>query len=315
MNLDRRLGKQDVDAATLFAAARSFRPSARGRRRALRALGLPIGLSLFGSGLAHAAYLLSSSLKGWGLIAGVAATVGAAGGVTYVVTKAPSVAPSVAPSMRSRATAKATPSSGRATTAAAATTNLIGVPEGPSPSSSPAVDRPPLPRPVPGTVRRLAMRTAPRALPSSTPDDDGVAPRQPDPAPAVAVPVPVERPRERLEPPAFPAPAPAPAPPRAMTSASSSLNGELALVAEAQARLRVGDARGAFAALDLHARLYPTAALAEEVELLRLRAFIAKGDPHGARLTGETFLRRHPASPLGARFRSLMNELDARANP
>ena len=110
-------------------------------------------------------------------------------------------------------------------------------------------------------------------------------------------------------------PASVSAPLLAPPSVASPLKGELALVAEAQARLRAADAPGAFAALALHTRLYPGGALAEEVALLRVRAFIARGDAGSARQAAETFLQRHPASPLGSRFRSLLTSLDAPAVP
>lgn len=377
MNFDDRAGNQDVDAAALFAAARSFRPSARGRRRVLRALGLPIGLSLFGSGLAHAAYLLSSSLKGWGMVAGVVATVGAAGGVTYVVI-APSTpigavskqmpgplsppAGAVPAPMRSSVAVEAeevgqgagVPVPGLSEAALADVSNVPNVPTGDAvptiaAASLPGVDRS-LARPVQRSVNRLSMRPEPRALPSrrlADPGDPsptvpskssreespieaaplpsgivglGIAPSEPSPpvaAPAVAPP-PFRPSSESATPRPRPAtdvgrPAPLPAILPVFLPVSSSLKGELALVAEAQARLRVEDAPGAFAALDRYVRLYPAGALAEEVELLRVRAFIANGDARAARTTGEAFLQHHPASPLRARFRSLMNALDVPA--
>jgi hypothetical protein len=324
MNFNDRLGNQDVDAAALFAAARAFRPSARGRRRALRALGLPIGLSLFGSGLAHAAYVISSSLKGWGMVAGVVATVGAAGSVTYVVATAPS-APSRAvsnerPRPRSTQSRHTVPASVSAGVPAGVSAGVLA----PAPSEVAMANAPadvpnvpdvlpgpapvPVPVAVPVPVRRLAMRAEPRALPSTRlADASGPSPQLPSMPPSP--PAPAERPVEVFPPPPFQTPRPA------VTSVSSSLNGELALVAEAQARLRAGDGQGAVAALDRHLRVYPDGALAEEVQLLRVRTFIATGDPRGARKTGEAFLQRHPSSPLVARFRSLMNALDVPAIP
>jgi len=55
--------------------------------------------------------------------------------------------------------------------------------------------------------------------------------------------------------------------------------------------------------------VYPGGALGEEVEILRLRALLADGDARGAREAGESFLGRHPASPLAARVRSLLDDL------
>jgi TolA-binding protein len=331
MNFDRRLGRQDVDAAAIFATARSFRPSTRGRRRALRALGLPVGLSLFGSGLAHAAYAIASSLKGWGIVAGVVATVGAAGGATYVATTSPA-RPDVAGQAATKTSKTAAPRPARPPVVAAASvptavasfaqsegatadvtaTAVVSTTRTPVQALAPALG--PAARTVHTSVpvRRLAMRAAPSPFPRGglTVDGDIQAP------PVVSLPERAERPIEPLAPPPFRAASPAipattarPSAPSA-PSGPSSLNGELALLADAHERLRGGDAWGALAALDRHLRLYPNGALAEEAELLRVRAFIAKGDSRTARKAGETFLQRHPSSPLVARFRSLMNTLD-----
>ena len=311
MNFERRLGKQDVDAAALFEAARSFRPSARCRRRTLRALGLPLGLTFFGSSLAHAAYVLSSSLKGWGMVAGVVATVGAAGSVTYVV--------STAPSTPSPFVSKQKPSAPLSPTPKPSPPAAVSVPVR-TPSELAAAESPAVPGVVPVPGRRLAMRAEPRAVPRPlAARDPGQLPVVPSP-PALLDPAagPAARPLESLAPPPFRMPPPArpfaPSEPSSM-SRSSPLKGELVLIADAQARLRAGDAIEALTALERHRLLYPGGALAEEAELLRIRAFSAKGDARAAHEIGKAFLQTHPSSPLVARFRSLMNALDVQRAP
>jgi len=86
MTEPRRLGSEDPQAAALFAAARAYRPPARARRRILRALGIPVGLSLLSSALAHAAQALAP-FKGW-IVAGTIAAASAGGGVAYLSERA-----------------------------------------------------------------------------------------------------------------------------------------------------------------------------------------------------------------------------------
>lgn len=344
-----RVGRRDLDAAELFAAARAFRPSARARRRTLRALGLPVGLSLVGTSMAHAAHLLTASLKGWGMVAGI---VGAAGGLAYV---ASAPAPASSRSQRAQHGQNAWHDASRA----AATPSAAGIPtpapvplpsalEAPAwPAAADAAPRPVVARladeprvlddvPVlPKPARRSSTRPRSRTLPSDAPSPGAPSSDGSPPPPVSSVAGSAERstggvalteppplvpeisPRA-LGGPAFrpaapstgPAAVPWPSPPRTATSpARSPLQGELAIVSEARSLLRAGDARAARAVLDRHARAHPGGALTEEVELLRVRAFMAEGDAPGARAAGETFLQRHPASPLAARVRSLLDDL------
>lgn len=332
---DDRWGSRDVDAARLFAAARAFRPSARARRRTLRALGLPVGLSLVGSGLAHAAHLITGSLKAWGMVAGVLGAVGAAGGVAYVAT-------GTTPS-RSHRVGDQLLRSKRATVRTEAHVSVRGASEPPGARVRTADAAPDLVTGVPSAARDLegtgasghqtrsadeirlpskALRRAPTRPRSPSPPSDGPA-AEGSPAPeaslregrpersidliaagGTASVVRDVSPRDTM-PPAF-------RPMATAAPASSPLRGELAIVAEAQGLLRAGDATAARAVLDRHARVYPAGVLAEEVEVLRLRAFVAEGDTRSARVAGETFLRRHPGSPFVARVRSLLIDLDPR---
>ena len=334
---DDRVGSRDVEAAKLFAAARAFRPSPRARRRTLRALGLPVGLSLVGSSLAHAAHVLTASLKGWGMVAGL---LGAAGGVAYVASAPPSGSRSVASASHlgeRRGPAKQVAARSWATASVPLPEPVEAPAEGGrAASAAPLVavggDQPPAVEDVsslPKPARRSSfpLRPRSRALPSDSPSTGGSPPPPVSPVDGPAErPVSVVAPTEppRLDPelsahasggPAFRprAAVPAPAPPLYVSptppSPASPLRGELAMVAEAQRLLRTGDGAAARAVLDRHARVYPGGALGEEVEVLRLRALLADGDARGAREAGESFLQRHPASPLGARVRSLLEDL------
>jgi hypothetical protein len=145
------------------------------------------------------------------------------------------------------------------------------------------------------------------------------AQRTPAPAPVVAaapVPAPVVAPTivatptpapEPVAPVVRPAPARRPRP--ASTHAEAPANRlaeETALLAAANAELRNGDARRALGLLNDYDRRYPSGVLREEVLATRVIARCQIGlEPDAtARRAANTFLTRHPASPLAPRVRS-----------
>jgi hypothetical protein len=105
-----------------------------------------------------------------------------------------------------------------------------------------------------------------------------------------------------------PAPAPSPAIATALTtetaSAPSSLDAEIALVRDARAALRGGDAARALALLDEHTRRFSRGALAEDCDAERIYALCALGRSGEARSLASRFLTSHPASPHGASVRA-----------
>ena len=105
-----------------------------------------------------------------------------------------------------------------------------------------------------------------------------------------------------------PAPAPSPAIATALTtetaSAPSSLDAEIALVRDARAALRGGDAARALALLDEHTRRFSRGALAEDCDAERIYALCALGRSGEARSFASRFLTSHPASPHGASVRA-----------
>jgi hypothetical protein len=108
--------------------------------------------------------------------------------------------------------------------------------------------------------------------------------------------------------PAAPSPAPSPAIATALTtetaSAPSSLDAEIALVRDARAALRGGDAARALALLDEHTRRFSRGALAEDCDAERIYALCALGRSGEARSLASRFLTSHPASPHGASVRA-----------
>src|SRR5262249_52457515 len=81
---------------------------------------------------------------------------------------------------------------------------------------------------------------------------------------------------------------------------------ETALLASANAQLRAGDARRALSLLDDYDHRYPGGVLREEVLATRVIARCQIGlEPDAAsRRAADTFLRRHPTTPLASRVRS-----------
>jgi hypothetical protein len=106
-----------------------------------------------------------------------------------------------------------------------------------------------------------------------------------------------------------PSPAPSPALATALTTtetafAPSSLDAEIALVRDARAALRGGDAARALALLDEHTRRFSRGALAEDCDAERIYALCALGRSGEARSLATRFLTSHPASPHGASVRA-----------
>jgi hypothetical protein len=294
----RRLGSEDPEAAALFAAARAYRPPARTRRRILRALGVPVGLSLLSSALAHAAQVLAP-FKSW-IVVGTLAAASAGGGMAYLSQRA--VAPerlvveAPRPAQRIRPRAPATP-------ALVAPVAVVQPPAAPVPV--PVRKAPPPSARAARILRQVAQSDAGSQLgpgpglsswssdapPGSSLDQD----KRPGPRPSGAP----------LEPPSFSQLVPPPAPaPRVLPR--STLGQELALIEKARGELEQASPRRALITLDEYARSFPGGALLEEAELLRLSALKASGARLEAAAAAETFLMAHPRSPLAARARSFL---------
>lgn len=82
----------------------------------------------------------------------------------------------------------------------------------------------------------------------------------------------------------------------------SPISAELALLQDAQRTLASGDARGALASLDAHARRFPNGALAAERSGARVFALCQLGKTGEAVEVARAFLRSAPTSPLVPRI-------------
>ncbi len=93
----------------------------------------------------------------------------------------------------------------------------------------------------------------------------------------------------KVAPPASSAPAP-------FTPAASSLSHERGLLDRARAKMAAGEADGALASLNQHARSYPRGLLSEEREAMAVNALVALGRAPEARRRGQAFNQRYPSS-------------------
>jgi hypothetical protein len=154
--------------------------------------------------------------------------------------------------------------------------------------------------PVPAASTVPAVAQAPPPRPSPRPNIALPAAPVTTAAPVASSSAPVDLPRGSA-PPAVVSPA-ATAATGVVTA--SSLDAEIALVRDARAALRGGDAARSLALLDEHDRRFPGGALAEDCAAERIYALCALGNVDGARSAAARFLADHPYSPHAASVRA-----------
>jgi len=86
-------------------------------------------------------------------------------------------------------------------------------------------------------------------------------------------------------------------------SLNDSLEAESAMLTEARAELRGGDARASMATLDRLRAQFPKGILAQEREVLGIEVLAALGDAEGASRRARAFSDAHPDSPHTAKLR------------
>jgi len=178
----------------------------------------------------------------------------------------------------------------------AATTAAATVPTASTPA---VVAQAPTARPAPRpTVTTAAPETTASSAPVATSSARADLPRAPAP-PALQPPAAL--------PPALAQPAaeqPTAAAPATSVVTAPSLDTEIALLRDARAALRGGDAARSLSLLDEHDRRFPGGALAEDCAAERVYALCALGDVAGARSAASRFLADHPYSPHAASVRA-----------
>lgn len=91
------------------------------------------------------------------------------------------------------------------------------------------------------------------------------------------------------------------------TSSSAPARSESDILREAQANASSSPSR-AIALCDEHARLYPSGALSEEREFIRIQALVAGGRVGEARALADAFEARHPGSAHSLRLQEIVGK-------
>ncbi len=174
-------------------------------------------------------------------------------------------------------------------------------------SQAPAGSSTPDPRAAPAQMI-AAAEPRPEALheaPTETPEAPGERATRRSPAPVASA-----APEVGPSPPAGPSVGALPAP----VASAELLLREVRALDRAKSALSRGDAAGALAALDEHARSFPRAALAPEADVLRVRALVASGNRGAALTIARRLIARQPSSAHARAVSSLLPELGT-SNP
>jgi len=129
----------------------------------------------------------------------------------------------------------------------------------------------------------------------------------PVPAPAVTV----AEPAESITPPE--APPTAVTPPRASAKRAAGTSAEMlaaesALLTQARAQLRGGDAKAAQATLERLRAEFPGGVLQQEREVLAIEVLAQRGDAAAARQRAQRFIKAHPKSPHNEALHRFLQE-------
>jgi TolA-binding protein len=125
-------------------------------------------------------------------------------------------------------------------------------------------------------------------------------------SPATVNPTPKAEPANEKKRPVLPAPSNAETRPPAQNPERDSLREELSLLERARRSLAAGRSDEARDILKRHRETFPSGALAEEAEVLRIEVLLARGENALAEQAGRDFLDAHPGSPHAPRVRTLL---------
>jgi outer membrane protein assembly factor BamD (BamD/ComL family) len=90
---------------------------------------------------------------------------------------------------------------------------------------------------------------------------------------------------------------------RAEPRRSDLLKQESALLTQARAQLRSGNAAGAQVSLDKLQGQFPNGMLAQERDVLAIEVLAARGNVDGARRRAKAFIKQYPMSPHSEKLR------------
>jgi len=301
---------------SLLASAHADAPTADGRARAARRLGVAAVL-VAGAGAGTEATAVAAVWK-------LAAVVLALGGVVgLALWQAPTAPPPQGMHGVPRDSETATPvERSGPSPAAIAPAPIAPSPSGPvasvpsaaSSTTSPATRTPSHParvvRATPSVAAAPAVEPAPPAAEPVPPaaEPSAVEPPAVEP-PAAAEPAAAPPVAEPPAPPPVVEPAPPATRPAPPAEPARRLAAEVALVDRARGELRAGNLAAALAALAAYHQQFPAGDLDAEAEVVTIETLIASHDLTQARARGIAFLARFPRSPLVQRVRSLLDRL------
>ncbi|WP_049949404.1 tetratricopeptide repeat protein [Sorangium cellulosum] len=147
-----------------------------------------------------------------------------------------------------------------------------------------------------------AQAVAPRA--SATAPEEPQAPPEPR-APVATAAEPAPRPEPRPEAPIEGEPSRRPSGPK--PTETDLLRAESALLTEARAKLRSGDAAGAAATLERLRAQFPNGVLRQEREVLAIDVLASRGNLPEAKRRAQAFVERYPGSPHSAKLKRLLD--------
>ncbi|WP_437571369.1 tetratricopeptide repeat protein [Sorangium sp. So ce542] len=145
---------------------------------------------------------------------------------------------------------------------------------------------------------------APEQAPAVAPQASAVAPEEPR-APVATAAEPAPRPEPRLEAPIEGEPSRRPSGPK--PTETDLLRAESALLTEARAKLRSGDAAGAAATLERLRVQFPNGVLRQEREVLAIDVLASRGNLQEAKRRAQAFVKQYPGSPHSAKLKRLLD--------
>ncbi|WP_437725332.1 tetratricopeptide repeat protein [Sorangium sp. So ce861] len=145
----------------------------------------------------------------------------------------------------------------------------------------------------------------PEQAPAVAPQASAVAPQEPQ-APLAPAAEPAPRPEPRPEAPIEGEPSRRPSGPK--PTETDLLRAESALLTEARAKLRSGDAAAAAATLERLRAQFPNGVLRQEREVLAIDVLASRGNSKEAKRRAQAFVKQYPGSPHSAKLKRLLDQ-------
>ncbi|KYG07638.1 hypothetical protein BE21_28350 [Sorangium cellulosum] len=146
--------------------------------------------------------------------------------------------------------------------------------------------------------------SGPEQAQAVAPQVSATAPEEPQ-APVATAAEPAPRPEPRSEAPIDAEPSRRPSGPK--PTETDLLRAESALLTEARAKLRSGDAAAAAATLERLRAQFPNGVLRQEREVLAIDVLASRGNMQEAKRRAQAFVKQYPGSPHSAKLKRLLD--------